>query len=236
MTDTRTSKTWTKPVLIHVRGFALHDALHDVGVHMPPPWDLLWVAEFKAAHDGREPNEQDWQDHLLSERYAGNGMDGQWLQRDWLAYYELVDRLGGDLLSQVGKTGGHGAGFYSGVGVLLAFWKLEDGPDGTRIAYARNFPVGGIPPNTTGWTWGNTILILETERNNRALLMHEYTHVLQYRFKGIGYVPSYLKVGGVYNWDNNPYEQQGVDVQRIYDREPWMPPIWEIVWAGGRSQ
>ena len=226
---------WLRPALIRQSTIGLPDVLDDVGVHMPPPWDLLWVAEFKAAHGGREPNEQDWQDHLLSQRYPGTGPDGKWLERDWVAYYELVDRLGGDLLGQIGKTGGHGAGFYSGVGVLLAFWKLEPGPDGTRIAYARNFPVGGIPPNTTGWTWGNTILILDSERNNRALLMHEYTHVLQYRFKGISYIPNYLK-GGVYNWDSNPYEQQGVEVQQMYDWNAWLPPIWEIVWAGGRSQ
>ena len=82
MANARSSKTWTRPVLIQLRRMVLPAVLHDVGVHMPPPWDLLWVAEFKAAHDGREPNEQDWQDHLLSQRYAGNGMDGQWLQRE----------------------------------------------------------------------------------------------------------------------------------------------------------
>ncbi|MDH7488644.1 MAG: hypothetical protein QHH80_03950 [Anaerolineae bacterium] len=209
-------------------------ARHDVGVSQPPTPDPDWVADFRATH-GRDPNEQDWQDYLLSLRYPGTGPNGEWLERDWQVYYRLVDLLGGDLLSRIGKPGGHGTGFYSGIGAFLALWKLEPGPDGTRIAYARNFPAGGIPPNTTGWTWGNTILILESERNNRPLLMHEYTHVLQYRYKGIGYVPNYLK-GGVYNWDNNPYEMQGVEVQQIYEWNPWLPPIWEIVWVGGRSQ
>lgn len=212
-----------KPTILH----------HDAGASGPQPPDLDWVADFQSAH-GRAPNEQDWQDHLLSLRYPGSGHNGEWLERDWQVYYRLVDLLGGDLLCQVGKPGGRGAGFYSSVGALLALWRLEPGPDGTRIAYVRNFPAGGIPPNTTGWTWGNTILILESERDNRPLLMHEYTHVLQYRHKSIRYVPDYLK-GGLYNWDNNPYEMQGVEVQQIYEWNPWLPPIWEIVWVGGRS-
>ena len=235
MSERQLARTpWTPPALRARRARSLCPVLHAVGVH-PAPWDAVWVAEFKAAHGGRDPNEQDWQDHLLSQRYPGNGAGGKWSDADWQTFYRLVDLLGGDLLSQIGKKGGSGTGFYTSLGVLLAFWRLEDGPDGTRIGYTRNFPVGSVPPNTTGWTWGNVILLLETERANRALLMHEYSHVLQYRFRGIGYVPNYLK-GGLYNWETNPSEMQAVEVQQIYDWNAWLPPIWEIFWIGGRSQ
>ncbi len=190
-------------------------------------WDAAWVSSFRASHGGREPAEQDWQDHLLSLRAPGSGPGGSWTDGDWQTYYLLRETLGPELLAQIGRRGGLGVACYSGLGALLALWRLEPGPDGTRIAYARPFPRGGIPPDTGGWTWGNTIIIGEDERGDRPILEHEYVHVLQYRRKGILYAPSYLR-HGLYNWAENPYEVQAVKVQGMYQAWPWLPAVWEL--------
>lgn len=70
--------------MIASRGIAIYRVLpthkpatlhHDVGASEPQPPDPNWVADFQATH-GRNPNEQDLQDHLLVLRYPGTGPNG----------------------------------------------------------------------------------------------------------------------------------------------------------------
>lgn len=197
-------------------------------------WDPLWVEGFRGRHGGREPTEQDWQDHLLSQRYPGTGPGGAWNSGDWMVYEQMLGLLGAGLLGQIGRRGGLGAAFYTGVGVVLSLGRLQPGPDATRLAFSQEFPRGAIPPNTGGWTWGNVIIIPSEQEHNLSLLVHEYTHVLQYRLKGIRYAPSYA-LRGLYNWARNPYEIQAVQVEGLYKVDPWLPPPWEIHWVGGES-
>ena len=195
-------------------------------------WDPLWVETFRASHGGREPTEQDWQNHLLSQRCPGTGPGGAWSESDWQVYGQLLALLRADLLGQIGRRGGWGTAFYTGVGVALALGRLQPGPDATRVALSKEFPRGSILPNTSGWTWGNVIIMPRDQAHNRPLLIHEYVHVLQYRLKGIGYAPSYAWQG-LYNWARNAYEVQAVRVEGLYKVDPWLPPPWEIHWVAG---
>jgi hypothetical protein len=150
--------------------------------HDPEDWDLAWVERYKAAHGGAGPIEQDWQDYLLSLQYPGTGPNGAWTEADWLVYYQVTSWLGADLLSQIGQTGSFGAAFYTSLGILgvnLANWNLQPGPDGTWIAVSEM-----VPPGVPAWTWGNVIILRPDVAKDRYYRLHEYVHVLQYRFKG----------------------------------------------------
>ncbi len=193
--------------------------------------DPLWAESFRTGHGGREPTEQDWQDHLLSLGYPGTGPEGAWSEADWAVYHEVQATLGSALLSRIGRRGGLGAAFYTALGALLALFRLQPGPDGTRVALGRPFPRGPIPPRTGGWTLGNVIILPQEEAESRRLLTHEYVHVLQYRETGILYGYRYARQR-FYDWTNNVYEQQAVKVEGLYRTHPWLPPLWEMHWVG----
>ncbi len=50
------------------------------------PLGAAWVEEFKAAHDGRAPSQQDRKDRLVSLAVPGSGPRGSWRKPDWKAY------------------------------------------------------------------------------------------------------------------------------------------------------
>ena len=190
-------------------------------------WDPAWVERFRAGHGGREPTPRDWQAHLLALRYPGSGPAGAWTAAEQETFRSLLDLLGPTLLRQIGRPGSFGTSVYSTLGRAMALGRLKPGPDGAFIALSNTFPRGVIPPNTGGWTWGNVIIIPKEREGGHLLLTHEYTHVLQYRHMGIRYAPHYLR-GGLYDWENNPYEQQAVHVEALYSGNLWLPPVWEL--------
>ena len=63
------------------------------------------------------------------------------------------------------------------------------------------------------------------DKGNMALLSHEYVHVLQYRKLGFSFLRQYVEEGGFYNWDY-PLEQQGMDIQDLYERNLSLPLLW----------
>ena len=154
-----------------------------------------WVTDPIAAQSGRNRG--------LRARYPGSGPDGAWTANECAVYDALLSLVGPDLLGQVGRRGGPGIAFYSLLGRALALGRGEPGPDGTRVVYRRNFPRGTLPPNTGGWTWGNTIVLLPEDRGNRPRLLHEYVHVLQYR-------------------------REAVQAELVYGEHAWLPPLWEV--------
>jgi len=196
--------------------------------HDPEDWDPAWVERYKAAHGGSGPTEQDWQDYLLSLQYPGTGPNGAWTEANWLVYYQVTSWLRADLLSQIGQTGGFGVAFYTGLGILgvnLANWNLQPGPGGTWIAVSEM-----VPPGQAAWTFGNLIIMIPSVKGDIPLLMHEYVHVLQYRFTGIGYGPDYLL------WRKDAYEKPAREVRLLYTQHTWLPPIWAFPWAGVHAQ
>jgi hypothetical protein len=194
------------------------------------------VERYKAAHGGAGPIEQDWQDYLLSLQYPGTGPNGAWTEEDWQVYYQVTSWLGADLLSQIGQTGGWGIAFYTVFGVNLAGLDLQPGPDGTWIAVSENFPFGVVPPgDVQGWTLGNVIILRPDVAKDRYYRLHEYVHILQYRFKGVGFVRDYADEG-LYNWRTNAYERQAEQVRLLYLQYAWLPPVWVFPWAGVAAQ
>lgn len=210
--------------------------------HVPTDWDPDWVKTFEADHTDPEtgqaqhPTEQDWHNHLLSLKYPGNGPNGTWTQPDWLLYRQVRTIIGNDLLSEIGKRGGIGALLYTAAGMLGGafgmrvdlrslipkFHKCQAGPDGTTIILSSMVPQG-----TGAITLGN-VMVIDPTRDCQAVRAHEYIHVLQYRKYGIGYKAEYERAGGYYNWQNNSLEVSAVEVERLYEANPWLPRPWEL--------
>jgi len=109
--------------------------------------------------------------------------------------------------------------------VNLANWNLQPGPGGTWIAVSEM-----VPPGQAAWTFGNLIIMIPSVKGDIPLLMHEYVHVLQYRFTGIGYGPDYLL------WRKDAYEKPAREVRLLYTQHTWLPPIWAFPWAGVHAQ
>jgi len=69
----------------------------------------------------------------------------------------------------------------------------------------------------------------------RALLIHEYVHVLDYRAQGVGYLGSYAsgmatagRSGQGVGSAANPLEARNHQVETIYEANPWLPPPWDF--------
>ena len=207
------------------------------------PWDPNWVKQFEAVHSGQAPTQQDWQDYQFSLSHPGSGPNGTWTQENWAAFTDVKDTLRG-LLAEIGRPQDAWVG-YSAVGAL--FWPgsilrapSEEGPDGTTIKFWKT------PNGTTAVTLGNDITINlsclphnmnshvfrwgSTEPALRALMAHEYTHVLQYRALGASYLDAYRREGGFYNWQGNTLEIPAVHIQDIYSNpnNAWLPPPWDF--------
>lgn len=120
-----------------------------------------------------------------------------------------------------------------------------DGSDGTRIY------LGGIVPEGAGaWTFGNNIIISQSTidavhdgrislERYRALIIHEYVHVLQYRKLGASFLPSYFSAGvntavttkhlQSFGNNRNPFESPAYRVEELYTAHPRLPAPW-VFW------
>lgn len=151
------------------------------------------------------------------------------------------------MLAQVGQSGGVGnfvntAGgnlFFTGLEKTNAYPPRAAGPDNTTIFWdSRVWPGAGAT------TVGNAIYIspatMDHLRNSsaaeaKALIAHEYTHVLQYRAEGISYLPDYNSAAGAAAGAGhdrgspfNSYELPAYTIQYIYEQNPWLPGPWSF--------
>ncbi len=212
----------------------------DPSGHVPKHWDPTWVANFKEAHDDRDPTDRDWADYQFSLQHPGTGPNGTWTEQNWVAYTNVRQELGDDLLERIGQP------------TPIPNWKpayrtgydekyRTPGPDSTDI-YIGNSPI--IPPErdnvkVNAITIGNAIFM--RPRNEpaskradeiRFTVIHEYVHVLQYRhFGGLSYMFYYWQEG-LSAWDTNKFERQAIRVEQIYRENPWLPAPWHFPVAG----
>jgi len=231
------------PQVLHRYAYALNNPLRLVDPSGHDPMDPGWVANYEAAHDGRAPTEQDWEDRQFSLANPGTGSGGAWTGADWETYSQVRGILGPRLLSEIGK--GHSPGIWEELAsadlVLNAHKPVEDitavaGPDGTEI-----YVGGTVPGKADAWTWGNMIIINQgyvqshSANDLRALIAHEYTHVLQYRALGFTFVPDYVwsgigavKSGRGFGSSANAFEMPAYEIQHIYEANPWLPAPWDF--------
>lgn len=210
----------------------------------PKDWDPTWVAAFNEQHpNANGPTERDWRDYQLRLSRPGTGPAGSWTQGDWATYTSVRDLIGAEALSQIGRQGGGGTALDEIIGGLLPgidSAKTVRGPDGTRIVLNSN-----VLPGAGGTTFGNTIYISPgwTQRLQdpqgfagfRALLVHEYVHILDYRAQGASYIPDYvlagrdsLRSGDAFGGRNNVLEARQYAIEEIYRANPWLPGPWEF--------
>jgi hypothetical protein len=127
------------------------------------------------------------------------------------------------------------------------------GPDSTRIYLG-----GGVPPNENAWTFGNNIIIgtatltalglrpssirsfadIHLDPRLNALVAHEYTHVLQYRYYGGGFFSRYfaqaykvLRETGSLSQTGGPLnalEAPAYGIQSIYGFDPTLAGPWYL--------
>jgi RHS repeat-associated protein len=168
------------------------------------PMDPNWRSQFILQH-GYAPTVRDRQDRQFSLAHPGSGPSGGWTELDWQSYYHVRAALGPVLLGEVGRprdvgtVGGIIAGVTAGAYVKGVPW--IDGPDGTRIYLG-----GAVPHGAAAWTFGNNIIIGKGTIDQlisgqislswyRALIIHEYVHVLQYRHLGAAFLPDHVAFG-----------------------------------------
>lgn len=159
---------------------------------------------------------------------------GTWTAQDWATFSDVKTTLG-DLLREVGHPQ-DAASIYDLYGpIIIRAANIEyelqgdwiPGPDGTSIRR------GAVPTTAIAVTTGNTITLRRdlhlSRRRARALLAHEYTHVLQYRRVGWTFWGRYF-VEGLNNWETNSFEVPAVHIERIYSdpSNDWLPPPWEL--------
>ncbi len=139
--------------------------------------------------------------------------------------------LGSGLLTQVGLPGRLPA--WPGR-LLRRRGGIHAGPDGTVVVHG-----GWVPRNAGGWTHGNWIIVRRTTLISRALLNHEYVHVLQYRAQGAlrfywRYLRDLLRAWRTRRsiWEVSPSEQVAMAVEALYRLHPELPDLWELRASG----
>ncbi len=202
-----------------------------------------------AASLGHELDALDDDDLAISERMPSP--EGAWSVQDWASYLGMRVLVPGTLRRWIGTRGQPGAWIYSaagealiGLGRLLAWisprWRkggrpapsVRPGPDGMRIV------LNGLPiPGNAGTTYGNVIHLWPDPSHTdqmRALLDHEYVHVLQVRRDGALFLARYLWASyrarrrGAHHYWGNPYEVQAYAVERHLMANPWLPDVWDL--------
>lgn len=135
--------------------------------------------------------------------------------------------LGGGLLVRVGLPGRLPA--WPGR-LLRRKGSIQPGPDGTVVVHG-----GWVPRNAGGWTHGNWIIVRKSTPISRALLNHEYVHVLQYREQGAlrfyrRYLRDLLRAWREKRsiWEVSPSERVALAVEALYRLHPELPDLWEL--------
>ena len=168
----------------------------DPSGHGPDDWDPDWADRFTAAHPGRKITDKDWADYQFSLKHPGTGPNGTWTPQNWVAYTEVREKLGDDLLEQIGKP----SGLDFSKGTPWEDTPTIPGPDGTKISIVDGLP---IIPGNNGTTYGERIFMNTRDRAGkkrnvakydimRNRLIHEYIHVLQYREHGALMLTSHM--------------------------------------------
>jgi hypothetical protein len=147
-------------------------------------------------------------------------------------YARLLALLGDSLLAQVGRP----RRLASWPARLISRRRLRrravtrPGPDGVTLAYG-----GRAPRHAAAWTHGNWIIVPGPDPLPRALLNHEYVHVLQYRAEGSlrfywRYLGHLLAAWRTHRdiWLVSPYERQADAIQVLYDAHPELPDLWDL--------
>jgi len=237
----------TNPQALNRYAYALNNPLKLVDPSGHEPSDPQWRANFIAQH-GYSPTDRDWQDFQFSLSHPGSGPNGTWTDQDWRAYSQVRSDLGPGLLREIGRrqdvgeVGGSIADTTAGAFAKGVPW--VDGPDGTRIYLG-----GEVPHSAAAWTFGNNIIIgkdtiarLNAGRlslgDYRALIIHEYVNVLQFRRLKAGFLPDYIisgadnvvTSGNARSFGNaaNPLEAPAYAVQAIYSFDPGLAAPWEF--------
>ena len=186
------------------------------------------------------------------------GAAGAWTLEEWAAYLSLKDVVSGSLRRWIGARGKPGIWLYDATGRMLvsvtlilcrfyAPWRRSGrprprttrGPDRMRIV------LDGLPiPGNAGTTYGNVVHLCPDpgpSERKRALLNHEYVHVLQTRRDGALFLVRYLwsswsaRRRGEHHYWGNPYEVQAYAVEQRITAAPWLPDVWDLPPADDRQ-
>jgi RHS repeat-associated protein len=214
----------------------------------PSQMDPTWAAQFAHHHKGVQPKLQDWEDYQFSLGHPGSGPNGAWTSFDWQSYHYVRSYLTPALLGEIGHPADHAKDLAeigdAAVRQYASGVPWNDGPDGTRIYLG-----GYVPPGESAWTFGNDIIIGKgtiarvaqgqiSLSEYRALIAHEYTHVLQYRLLVAGFFGEYVASGmagailsrnvGNFGSAVNVLERPAYAVQDVYTHDPDLALPWEF--------
>jgi len=176
---------------------------------------------------------------------------GAWSVQDWADYLGLKRLVPAAVRRWIGAYGRPGARLYDLAGWALfgvawaasrlrSGWRgskelraaAHRGPDGTHIV------LNGLPiPGNAATTYGNVVHIGTDPGEGeprRALLNHEYVHVLQVRRDGALFLVRYLWASWravrhhQHRYWANAYEVQAYAVERHLAAHPFLPDVWDL--------